>query len=200
MQIILFDGQKVRLRALEKKDLPNIMEHWNTWESRRNLMMYFPMSELFEEKWLERAMLHNPLSDGQLTLAIEERETKQFVGTISLHDIVPNLKAEIGIAIHNPLNHNKGFGTDAMNVMLWYGFHVLNLHNIMLRVWSTNERAIHVYKKIGFHQAGVLRERNFIEGRYRDEILMDMLQSEFFERLPPGTTISGRTNTGSSHG
>ena len=76
-------------------------------------------------------------------------------------------------------NRSKGYGTEALKLLLDYGFNYLNLHSIMLCVMSFNERAIACYKKVGFKEAGRLRENYFLNGKYHDVVYMDILENEF---------------------
>ena len=66
-----------------------------------------------------------------------------------------------------------------MRLILDYGFNILNLHSIYLRVFSHNTRAIKSYEKVGFKYAGKLRETNIMGGKKYDEIFMDILEDEY---------------------
>jgi RimJ/RimL family protein N-acetyltransferase len=90
-----------------------------------------------------------------------------------------NRSASIGIGIHNPKNHNKGYGTDSMICLLKIGFFILNFHRLELCVMDYNKRAIHVYEKIGFKEVGLKREAHFLQGKYHDIYIMDILAKEF---------------------
>ena len=57
----------------------------------------------------------------------------------------------------------------------------MNLHSIKLQVMSFNERALKCYKKCGFKEIGRIRENSFINGKYYDTIVMDILENEFSE-------------------
>jgi RimJ/RimL family protein N-acetyltransferase len=72
-----------------------------------------------------------------------------------------------------------GGGTEATRLMLGYGFQNLGLHNICLRVFSTNERAQRIYLRAGYKEIGHRRECLRIGGAPCDEILMDCLATEF---------------------
>jgi RimJ/RimL family protein N-acetyltransferase len=171
-------------------DLEKTLEYWNTFEMRRFIGNTFPMSKNAEREWFEKATKYNPWRDGQIVLAIEDKKTKQFLGTISLFDISkPSQRAELGIAIHNKDNFGKGYGTDSIKVMLWIGFHILGLHSIYLYHASFNERGRRVYEKVGFKSVGVFREVVYMEGEYHDLMAMDILRSEFFEIYPPGSHV-----------
>jgi RimJ/RimL family protein N-acetyltransferase len=174
-------GEKVKIRALEKDDLDSIMEHWNTYESRIGLGLLVPMSSMMEADFIES--VHNRAKTGKAYIfAIEDVKTGEFLGTCGIESINSvSRSAELGIAIHNPVNHSKGYGTDTMRCLLKFGFNILNLHRIELWVMEYNERAIHVYKKVGFKDVGRKREAHFLQGVYHNIVVMDILEEEFRE-------------------
>ncbi len=176
-----FIGEKVKLRPIEKSDIDKIMEHWNTYESRIFLGTIIPMSSMMEEDWINSVHQRRKKMEA-FYFAIEDKETKEFLGTCGLESIFwTSRSAVLGIAIHNPENHNKGFGTDTMKCLLKFGFNILNLNRIELWVMEYNKRAIHVYEKIGFQEIGKKRQGHFIQGSYHDIIVMDILKSDFDE-------------------
>ena len=63
--------------------------------------------------------------------------------------------------------------------MLAYAFEELKLHKVMLRVLAENARAKRSYEKAGFVQEAYLRDEVFLEGSYRDVILMAILKEEW---------------------
>ena len=172
-------GDKVTLRALEKDDLDSIMEHWNTFETRIGLGGVIPMSSMMETEFIES--VHNRAKTGKAYIfAIEDNKTGEFLGTCGIESINNiSRSAELGIAIHNPANHSKGYGTDTMRCLLKFGFNVLNLHRIELWVMEYNKRAIHVYNNVGFKEVGRKREAHFLQGVYHNIIVMDILEDEF---------------------
>ncbi|MHA1948902.1 MAG: GNAT family N-acetyltransferase [Candidatus Thorarchaeota archaeon] len=186
----MYFGEKVKLRALEMEDLDIIMKHFNNLELRQYLNSQTPISRHAEKQWLERATTQDPWRDGGMTLAIEDRESGEFLGTVSLFDISKQHKrAEFGIAIHKPDNLGKGYGTDTTRVMLWVAFHILGLNSVQLITISYNERAQKAYEKAGFKRNGVYRQGAYVQGAFHDYIIMDILKDEFFETYPPGTTV-----------
>lgn len=89
--------------------------------------------------------------------------------------------AEIGLFIGEKSNHNKGYGTEMLKLLLNYSFNYLNLNNIMLRVFSFNDIAIHTYKKVGFKEMGRRRQSYYLNNKFYDEIYMDILKEEFLK-------------------
>ena len=70
-------------------------------------------------------------------------------------------------------------GTEAMSVLLDYGFNILNLHRVDLEVFAFNKRARKSYEKLGFKQEGIMRDKLFYDGEFHDAILMGVLKKEF---------------------
>jgi len=117
--------------------------------------------------------------------SIIDIETDELIGSCGF-SVIDNLNqaAENGIFIGNKKFWDKGYGAEAMALLMDYGFKALNLHNIMLRVFSFNERALRCYKKIGFKTIGKRREALKRGDKIYDIIYMDILFSEFYEKNP----------------
>ena len=84
-----------------------------------------------------------------------------------------------GIFIGDKDYREKGYGTEAIRLILDYGFNYLNLNNIKLDLMEFNERALACYKKCGFKEYGRRRKCRFINGKCYDVIEMDILSGEF---------------------
>ncbi|MCL2342905.1 MAG: GNAT family N-acetyltransferase [Firmicutes bacterium] len=103
-----------------------------------------------------------------------------MIGSISIHNIDHlNRNAFLGIFIGEKEHRSKGYGAEAILLILAYGFNTLNLHNIMLSVDADNVEGIACYKKVGFREVGRRREWVYKDGKYIDRIYMDMLACEF---------------------
>ena len=111
---------------------------------------------------------------------IVDQKTNTVIGRCMLFAIDQvDRAAKLGIAIGDKRYWDKGYGQEATELLLDYGFNLLNLHNIMLGVYSFNQRAISCYRKIGFKEIGRRREARIICGKKHDVVLMDMLETEF---------------------
>lgn len=177
----MFDGKKVRLRSLELTDLDLIMEHWNKIDLRRELGPIVPHSRKEREDWIRKTW-ENRRIEYSYTFAIEDIKSGELLGHCSLNRVrTINRTASVSIAIYNQKNRGKGYGTDAMRVLLSFGFDYINLHRIGLNVFNTNPSAIHVYEKVGFKRVGELRHTDFVEGQYVNDVVMDILEDEWRE-------------------
>lgn len=129
-----------------------------------------------EKKYLEEN------SNPEATFSIITLDEDKLIGNVSLENIDHlHRKAVLGIFIGDKEFLSKGYGTEAIRLILDYGFNYMNLHSIKLDVMSFNERALKCYKKCGFKEAGRIRQNRFINGKYYDTISMDILEDEFTE-------------------
>jgi len=173
----MIEGKKIRIRALEKTDIEEIMKWINDPEVMKNLLMRYPVSRYQEERWIERA-----LDDSNPKNKVFAVETKEgvYLGGIGLHAINwENRNAEVGIVIGKKEYWNKGYGTDAMMALLDFAFHQMNLHRVYLRVFEFNIKGIKSYEKCGFKREGVLRDDYYADGKYHNTIIMGILKAEF---------------------
>jgi len=172
-------GERIYLSPMNKDDAEIYTKWLNDVEVAANLGQYAKVITLNnEQKYLE-----DMTSKGDYNFAIVKNDDT-LIGNIGLHNIRhTNRSAITGIFIGEKENRGKGYGSEALRLILDYGFNTLNLHNIMLNVFSDNEQAIACYKKVGFTEFGRRREACFKGGRYVDDVHMDILDREFYAML-----------------
>lgn len=108
------------------------------------------------------------------------------IGGISLRDIDLTIGiAELGISIGRKDYWGRGFGTEAITLLLDYGFTILGLHNVLLTTHAFNERALRSYRKVGFREIGRRREAMRIGDQRYDIVYMDLLRAEFHSPYKP---------------
>ena len=171
-------GENIRLRAPERSDIPLFVDWFNDPEVREGIMMVFPMSEANEEEWFEN-MIKRPVAEQVLVIEIRQ-EDWYAIGTCGFHNLDWRIRAsEVGIAIGEKSQWNKGYGTEVMRLLLRHGFETLNLNRIALHVFDINKRAIRAYEKAGFKREGVQRDAMYLNGKYVDVIIMSVLRKEW---------------------
>lgn len=174
-------GKRIRLRAIERADLPRFVAWLNDPEVRRYLLQLTPLSIVEEEQWYE-SMLKRPMAEHPLVIEINAPEGWLPVGDIGLNSIDwVNRQAEVGIFIGEKRFWSQGYGTEAMRLMVKHGFNNLGLNRIFLRVYENNARGIHAYENAGFQHEGRLRQALYFEGKFIDELVMSVLRSEWQE-------------------
>ena len=168
-------GRRVRLRAIERSDIPTFVRWFNDPEVGQYLQMYMPMSLAEEERWFEPQLT----SVDSRVFGIETLDGRH-IGNLGLHNLDWNERcAVLGIVIGEKDYWGKGYGTDAVNTVLRFAFEQMNLHRIQLSVYAYNERAVRCYEKCGFRHEGRMRSKHFFSGEYHDELIMGILRDEF---------------------
>jgi len=172
-------GERVRLRAMEREDLPRFVLWLNDPEVRQGILIAIPLSMSQEEQWFSH-MLERPSEEQPLVIEIKTPEGWKAIGNISFHTVDWRERStEVGIVIGEKSFWNQGYGRDAMQLMLRHGFNNLNLNRIFLRVYASNPRAIRSYEKAGFVHEGRLRQAHFQDGQYVDVLIMSVVRSEW---------------------
>lgn len=176
----MFTGKLVRLREYRESDLEKALEYVNQAEVSINLYptVPFPFTLEDERKWLASQSARSQ----DYNFAIEDLTTGTYIGGCGLKGTDwKNRNTEIGIMIGNEDFRNRGYGTDALEVLIRLIFSEMNLYKIKLDVFSFNKRAIHCYEKCGFHIEATLKDELFRDGRYHDILRMVRFREETAE-------------------
>ena len=180
-------GKKARLRSFREDDLKNVVAWVNNPIVTRYLAQMRPFSVVEERAWLDSAMRND---DPAAVRFVIETSDGEYAGSTGLKNIdTRNRSAEAGIVIGRPEDWGRGVGTEAMQLLLRHAFEEMNLHRVLLRVFTFNERALRSYVKIGFVEEGRLRQSLYRHGEWHDTVLMAILADEYF-------TKHGRTDDG----
>lgn len=172
-------GTRVRLRAVERADLPFFVAWLNDPEVREGLIVYLPLSLEEEEEWFQ-GVLKRPAPERPLAIERQAAEGWQLLGNCGLHNLNwKDRSAELGIFIGEKQCWGQGYGSEALRLLIHHGFETLNLHRLYLHVYAYNTRAIRVYEKIGFVLEGRLRQARYHQGAYHDVLVMSVLRTEW---------------------
>uniref|UniRef100_UPI00406C412C GNAT family N-acetyltransferase n=1 Tax=Paenibacillus sp. FSL H8-0168 TaxID=2921378 RepID=UPI00406C412C len=175
----LLEGSRVYLRPVNVEDTEL---YYNTLFDQ-DVRRLTGTQRSFTKDQIARYIEAKGQDASSLLLLIALREDDRVIGDIALQDMDSlNRSANIRIAINEQGNQGKGYGTEALVLMLGYGFGICNLHRIELNVFDFNERAIRCYEKVGFQREGVQRDALFYNYEYHDSILMSMLDHEYRDR------------------
>jgi len=180
----LLTGEKVQLMALNKADLPTYQKWFSNPEFLRLLNPEVAMPKTTEnvEAWYEEASK----SKDEYVFGIRALDDNRLLGNCSIFSISQSShNAEVGIYIGEPTEWGKGLGSDAMNVLVRFGFMDVNLHRIELHVFGYNARAIRSYEKLGFMREVVMREALYRDGIYHDVHIMGILRPDWLAKHHP---------------
>jgi RimJ/RimL family protein N-acetyltransferase len=170
-------GDRVYLSHFDRTDAPRMARWLSDLEVTTHLGaigQVFGLED--EEEWIERVRRdrYNP------TFSIVLREGRQIIGSLGLKGVdAKRGTAELGICIGEKSAWGRGYGAEAIRLLVDYAFTLLNLQSIYLKYWAFNPRARGAYVRAGFKDAGVLRSRVEVAGRRWDEHYMDITREDF---------------------
>ncbi len=175
----LLCGELVHLTHEEPEVVAKIEADWHLNSEYCRLLDWDParrFSSKTIQKWVEK-QYENP---NDYSFAIRLLENDRIIGGIGLDGINwTQRESFVGIGLGEKDDWGKGYGTDAMRVILRYAFTELNLRRVSLDVFEYNPRGIRSYEKAGFVVEGRVRGLIRREGRRWDVIYMGILREEW---------------------
>ncbi|MDB9961537.1 GNAT family N-acetyltransferase [Oceanihabitans sp.] len=174
--MITLQGEHIFLRALEPEDLEFIHDVENDesiWEiSNTNT----PYSKYLIKQYLEHS--HKDIYEvKQLRLIISNYEN-EVLGMIDVFDFNPkNRRAGIGILIKKEAHREKGYGKEALNLLIDYCFTHLDLHQLFCNISETNKASINLFSNRGFEKIGLKKDWNIINGAFKNEYIYQLINT-----------------------
>ena len=172
------NGNIVYLKKLDKE---YIEEYWDNFKNTSiETMIFTGSAQAFNKTEIENYIDRVSADSDRVDFLIFSKSDNKIVGEVVINEIDRNNRCgNIRILINKKDDFSKGYGTEAMILALNYGFGMFNLHRIELEAYPFNNRAIHVYEKIGFRREGIRRDGTYYNHKYYDMITMSFLEDEF---------------------
>jgi RimJ/RimL family protein N-acetyltransferase len=178
----LFEGRLVNLAAYDPDRDAAVEASWTERLCYWRAIDESPARPLSADRVKKR---HEKTKDAEqkashFPFALREREGDRLVGLVELRWISwPNRTAWLRLAIGDPADHGKGYGRDALQLILRYAFAELNLNRVAVKVPEYNEAALRFYQQAGFSIEVRQREARQVGGRFFDLLWLGMLQPEW---------------------
>lgn len=171
---MIIDSEEIFLKPIEVEDTDDIIKWRNSDVVRHKFLDQNDFTREGHLKWLSERVMTGQVA--QFIICVKPENCP--VGSAFLRDIdYKNKKAEFGIFIGEDFARGRGIGTKTAKLIIRHGFETLKLHKIFLRVLADNINAVKSYKKAGFTQEAYLKDEVILDGRYRDIILMAVLNN-----------------------
>jgi RimJ/RimL family protein N-acetyltransferase len=168
----LLEGERINLKVLEKDDLPILVDWFNQPEVFGE---YNPLHQMTIEE--AGKMFSSPLE--MKPFVVEDKAGKK-VGFIAyfyvLHPACRSL--EVGYSLI-PSERGKGYGTEALKMMVDFVFLTKDANRIQAQTDSRNLASQKILEKVGFKKEGALRKSIFIRGEWRDSWIYSVLREEW---------------------
>jgi RimJ/RimL family protein N-acetyltransferase len=177
----MLQGDRVRLRAIARDDLPRL------WAFNNDLAVELagggdpPYPQSLTR--LQAEFDQDAAKGGRDRPFFAIETDGKVIGACGLHHVdATGRTAELGIAIGDREYWGRGFGRESVGLLLTYAFRYLNHHRVWLRVHGKNERAVRAYKACGFVEEGRLRSHVWSDGAYDDLLVMGVLREDWQKR------------------
>jgi diamine N-acetyltransferase len=172
--MVTLKGKHIYLRALEREDLDfvyNIENDMSLWELSETQT---PFSRFLISQYLENA--HQDIFEAkQLRLVICDTNGKA-IGLIDVFDFnIKNRRAGLGILIKNETDRFKGYGKEALDLLVNYCFKVLHLHQVYANISESNLSSLKLFEGNGFKKIGLKKDWIFDGNQYTSEYILQRI-------------------------
>jgi RimJ/RimL family protein N-acetyltransferase len=165
------------LRRPEPRDVEQLYVYRNDWDVIRSLGGF---SRGYSQRDLTDWVEYHRTRQDEIIWTIADREADRCLGHAGLYQIDHRVRsAEFAIIIGDKSRWGHGLGRAVTQAVLDFGFAQMNLNRIELTVLENNAAALHLYRKLGFVQEGVLRQAQFRDGAYLNVVQMGLLREEY---------------------
>lgn len=174
----MINGTNLYFSNIEKEDMLYLYKWFSDIEFL-NYYDYIPPVPQCEDKVYKTFDEYKTKNESEV-FAIKLCADNKIIGIAGFDDIIKsNETATIFIGIGNKELRGKGYGKESLNILLNYGFNIMNLHRIQLNVIEFNVSAIKLYESVGFKKQGIYREFVPRENIRYDLFLYDLLKTEW---------------------
>jgi RimJ/RimL family protein N-acetyltransferase len=169
----------INLSKIKKED----MEYIYRWFSAAEFLKYYDYYPPIPLTKDEVDKVFSDYENGKKSEVFAVRLENTIIGVAGYDDIIEeNQVATLFIGLGNENERGKGYGLEAMRLLLEYGFKNLNFHRIQLNVLEFNNRAISLYEKCGFKKEGIFREFVLRDGKRYNLLLYGLLRNEWIKK------------------
>ncbi len=175
MEQSYFLGKRIKLQAMEPEDLELIYEMENDPEQWDITNFSVPYSRYVIKQYMENSLC-DMFADKQLRLMIIRLEDEVAIGTIDITGFLPmHARGEVGISLKKQYR-GEGYAKEALDLLCDYAFGFLYLKQLFAEVAVDNKSSLKLFTSCGFEQCGLLKEWWFVEGHFKDVILLQRLR------------------------
>ena len=177
----MLKSERIILRGVRRDDLPKLCAFANDLEVEVHGGGDPPMPQSLER--LQAEFDQGAAKGGRDGTWFAIEADGKLIGQCGLHSFDTfrgtARNCELGIAIGDKEYWGRGYGREAIRLLLDYAFRYWNLHRVWLRTNSDNLRAIRCYLACGFLEEGRQRENEWKDDHYVDTVLMGILRKKW---------------------
>ena len=173
----MLKGKNIILRPLKLSDWNKTIQWRNDFDIKQLAMMHpFPVTEFLEKEWYEELLKNKSNKIIYFTIAEMDDSPLGYIFLKDIHQI--NRNCHLGIVIGDKIHRGKGYGEEAIKILLYYAFSALNMNKVIVEVVENNLNAIKLYKKLGFVEEGQLVQQFFSNGNFYTVLIMALFKAK----------------------
>jgi len=165
------EGKQLYLREVRVSD---VSENYYRWMNDPDVIQY--MESRFAPQSTEKIQAYvrrESENSYSVFMAIIDKASDRHIGNIKIHRIDQyHRHAEVSIVIGQKECWGKGYGTEAISLIVDFAFNTLNLHKLSANIYANNAGSVKAFKKAGFSEEGLKIKHRFYKGDYIDEVLL----------------------------
>ena len=168
-------GKRIILREQREEDVP----YFTYWFNQPQVMFQCGFEKTVTEEEVRKSISVYHQSEDSVWYTITDTEG-HIIGETGLLRMFPAWhQTDLTIIIPDPEMQHKGYGTEAIRIMLDMAFREYEMHRVSIGVVGLNTDALAFYRKIGFKQEGILEEAYYWNNEYSDFVMMRILSQEW---------------------
>jgi RimJ/RimL family protein N-acetyltransferase len=175
----VLETERILLKPIEPEDLSFLMNlRWDKEVSQN--IIHDPISSQDQKNWYEKISKGNNLALSIFYKNSKDDTNPVIIGTIGLYDINHrHQRATLKSMRILPQYQGQNIGLEATNLLIDYGFNVLNLHKITCDLFEDNIARLKGLLKLGFKKEGVLKQHYFHQGKFKDAAIYSLLRKNY---------------------
>ncbi|MCP3028817.1 GNAT family N-acetyltransferase [Halobacillus sp. A5] len=172
----ILHGHRVRLGPVTDEHLEQI----STWFNHSLFLRRFDAAAAQPRSYDSLKQWRDDTGESDNSFLFSICDGESLIGYVELDGILWNQRnGWVGIAIGDADHQGKGYGSEAMELLINYAFDELNLHRLQLTVFEYNQPALWLYEKLGFTYEGAQREFILRDGEAYDMFIYGLLAREW---------------------
>jgi ribosomal-protein-alanine N-acetyltransferase len=173
------ETDRLVLREMKIDDVDFYFRHFNNDKIVEGSCFQGPKSLEVAERELQLYCINPFLENRGIRWGIVRKGDAELIGTCGFYDWVKtDYRAEIGYDL-DPAYWGRGLMTEALRIVLVYGFKKMGLNRVQAIIESRNIRSLQLIRRLGFKKEGVLRQKSFFNGTFRDDVCFSLLRGEW---------------------
>lgn len=173
-------SDRIYLRALEPDDY-KVSIQWRRDDEIWDMLggtKYF-VSEAYEKKWVEKTIFDSK----DVKLAICVKENDKYIGNVYMTNIDHAKRScHSHVLIGDRDYWGQGIAKEAVMMLCDYMFSERNIHRIQAIILESNTQSLKMHQKCGYHIEGLMRESIFKHGKYQNQYLLSLLDTDFYQK------------------